>query len=321
MITKYRDIQEISEVEKGSPGGLRNSWALWMLFLLAGSRWLLDGALPSAHSTALSAGVGCVTAAVLVLGWRRVRREQKQPDNRIAVSPDSRTDWKSPVAAAVLLTVPALSGAVSDRHLNANTATMALALSPVVVAVAVTAYTAGTELAGMLWPGLAGLAGLLLLLPVPDLLSWRADVALAAMPLVSGITACYLCFRGGGPQGATRQTMSPRGHWMERGLLLAGLIYGVLLLLEPKNLAFSWGASAVDGLISLLTLASLRRVGAVRWSAQFLLIPFVAILEGVILLRPVVTTRSWVGMILLLAGGGYLLLPRPQDSVTDSTVP
>ena len=254
-------------------------------------------------------------AAVVVFGWRKLRSRRGQSSN--LVSRESGQGQAS-VAAALLLTGPALSGVFADRHLNANTATIALALTPVVVAVAATASapSASDELAGLLWPGLAGTAGLLLLLPEPSLSSWRTDVALAAMPLLSGVLSISLTsgrstFRGSGTEAAGRHN-----GWIERGLLLAAVLFGLVLLLRLRTheeMAFSWASSAADGMVSLLTLWTLQRVGAVRWSAQFLLTPFVTIVEGVALLRPALTTRTWAGLFLLILGGGYLLVPRAES--------
>lgn len=224
--------------------------------------------------------------------------------------------WKSSVAAALLITSPALSSVVADRHLNANAATMALALTPVVVAVAAAAYSVGTELAGLLWPGLVGVAGLLLLLPEPNLSFWRTDVALATMPLLAGSTAVLLIYGHIALGKCDMDAGDRHNRWIERGLLLAAILFGLLWLQELRlheDIRLSWIGSAADGLVSLLSLWTLERVGAVRWSAQFLFTPLMTIIEGVVLLRPALTTRSWVGFFLLLVGTGSLLMPRHES--------
>ncbi len=300
---------------QAGPGSWLRCWPMGLLCCLEGSRWLLEESLPVTRPTLLSAAAGCAMAAVIVVVWRTLRRRRGQ-SSELVFQQRGQGEGQRSVAAALLVTSPALGGAISDRHLNANVATIALALTPAVVAVAVTAARTNDELAGLLWPGLAGTAGLLLLLPEPSLSSWRMDVALAAMPLLSGVMSVFLtsgdsALREGGSHAAGRHN-----RWIERGLLLAAVLFALALL--PKlhiheEMVFSWAASAVDGMVSLLTLWTLQRVGAVRWSAQFLLTPFVTIAEGVALLRPALTARSWVGLFLLMLGGVYLLVPRSES--------
>ncbi len=233
-----------------------------------------------------------------------------------------------PIAAAFLLASPALGAAVSDRHLNATAATVALVLTPVVTAVAMAASSPGDEMAGMLWPGLAGIAGLLLLVPAPSLSSWRTDLGLASLPLVPGIAAAYITTRirmtrseqnGSAVGTGFEGTWAPGGYsvqWMERGLLMAAVLFGITFLqgIGSQEIgALGWVGGLADGAILWLTLLTLKRVGAVRWSAQFLLTPLVTILEGLVLLRPMATARSWVGIALLAVSGGYLLVPRSGE--------
>ena len=300
------------EHEQAGPGFWVRCWPLGLLCFLGGSRWLLEESLPAARPTLLSAAAGCAMAAVVMFVWRKLRSRRDR--SLEAVSHEGGL-WRWSIAAAFVVTGPALSGAISDRHLNANAATIALALTPAVVAVAATVYSTSDELAGRLWPGLAGLAGLLLLLPEPTLSSWRTDVALATMPLLSGVLAALLTFGDAAFHEKRSDTASRHSGWLERGLLLAAVLFGLVLLPGLRRhsvMGFSWAASAADGLVSLLTLWTLERVGAVRWSAQFLLTPLVTLLEGVALLRPALTTRSWIGLFLLLLGGGYLLMPRSE---------
>ena len=67
--------------------------------------------------------------------------------------------------------------------------------------------------------------------------------------------------------------------------------------------------------MALLTLLVLRRLGVVRWSAQFLLIPLLTLLEGVLLLRPVLDFRSWMAFVLLAVSSGYLLAVGGDETI------
>ena len=299
-------------------------WPFAALCLLAGSRWLQEGALPATQSTAGSEAAGCIMAAGLV-GFSGALRSTG------AQARQSRLPfWRTVGAAAVVLTAPAVAAAVSSRHVSGNDATLALALTPVVVAVASaangTAETGG--LAGRLWPGLAGMAGLLLLIPPPDFSGWRFVAALGALPLLSGCAAAGV---QRGLEEAPGDTSPSRGRlarklsgslprnplgWEFFALLAAAAVFA---LLGPRT---HWGqpqggssfpAAGLDGLTFLLSLLVLRRLGAIGWAAQFLAIPLLTLLEGAGVLRPVLDLRSWIGFALLAVSSGYLLLPGSAD--------
>lgn len=258
-------------------------------------------------------------AAVLFFAWSSLQGK-RVPRSKTALNRDGR--WKQSVAAALVLASPALSGAISDRHMNANAATLALALTPAVVAVAAAAYGSG-ELAGSLWPGIAGLTGLLLLLPQPTLSSWRLDTALVAMPLISGISAAFVTFGAGASPAGEINATQRADRRIQGGLLLAAAIFGVIALpglLVGESGVFHPIAAVADGLTFWLLLWTLEHLGAARWSAQVLLTPLVTILEGVVLLRPTLTVRSWLGLLLLLVGGIYLLSDRREDRERDTNL-
>ena len=202
----------------------------------------------------------------------------------------------------------AVAAAISTRFVNANNATLALALVPCVTAVTMSAseHEGSADLTARLWPGLAGVAGLLLLLPQPVFTDWRFALAFVAMPLLVGAGSSAFSaacgpdvFRG-----------SQRGSLTCTVLLLAGSAFGLLSLRSFRGsvASFSWGVAALDGLLALLSLLVLQRLGAMSWAAQFLLIPLLTLLEGAVLLHPVLDLRSWLAFALLAVSGGYLLV-------------
>ena len=288
---------------------LGSSWHILWLFglfcLISGSRWLLEDAVPEARSTLLSAAAGCALAAVVSLSWSFIRQ------TRGPVAPASQ--WRAAGAGVLVLGAPALSGLLAGRHISGDGGTLALALTPVVGAVAVSAYGSETGgVAGLLWPGLAGLAGLLLLLPEPALGDWRMDVALFAMPLFAGAGAARVEHN----DTAARRKESGPAHnpfnWITLALATGALLFlsSYLATRGDSTWTLSFAAVLADGLSFFFTLFVLHWVGTIRWSAQFLLLPLVTIVEGVILLKPSLTARSWTGMLLLAVGGVYLLLER-----------
>src|SRR6202000_1669413 len=138
---------------------------------------MLSGALPGSTTTLASASLGCGSAAVLYLLILRPS----------GVPCEQRSDLlRSALAGALLITGP-LIALLYPRAIGVTSLTMALALTPVVVAVCEAATRHSNEtLAGRLWPGLAAIAGLLLLLIQPSLSNPGVDLVLALTPLLTG---------------------------------------------------------------------------------------------------------------------------------------
>ncbi len=287
------------------------TWPLALLCLVSGSRWVLDSTVPEARSTLASAAWGYGGAALTVLLWTLLRGVLFQ---RATIRPLKLSNWPVVGLGALVLAGPAVSVEIAGRHIGGNTGTVAMALTPVVAAVGVSAYAATGEVAGLLWPGLAGVAGLLLLLPFPDLSFWRTDLALASMPLIAGVGASAAGHRLSDIDDVSLQN----GHstaWFAPALAVASAVFCCLSLSAMRGgerLSVSFTGAAADGLTSWLTLMVLARLGAMRWSAQFLLAPSVTILEGIFVVRPALTMRSWMGIALLVLGGGYLLASRNE---------
>jgi hypothetical protein len=189
--------------------------------------------------------------------------------------------------------------------------TMALALTPVVLAVAETAvHHTQSALAGRLWPGLAAIAGLLLLLAQPSLANPAADFLLVLAPLLSGCGAVLFC--------STRATA-----WRLPAALLGGC--AVLALGAAVNhLTHAGGwpdmpgvAAGLDAAEALLSLLTLSRVSAVRWSAQFALAPLLTLLEGIAITHSWIPARMILGLLLLAAASVALLAPPPEEVSLD----
>ena len=291
--------------------GLRVIWPFVALCLMVSSRWVLEGAHPEAVSTAATEALGCFSAGCLVAGWAWWRSIRGRP-LRSRTVPEINLS----LAAGLLVSGPALASLIADRHLSGENATLALSLTPVVVAVASQHFYAETQenLTARLWPGLAGMAGLLLLLAQPKFSSWRFTAALAAMPLIAGVAAAFVRSRLHSLETSPLVTLPDDQRWLvpwpTAALIAAALVFGVLALRASgfqREFSCSPLAASLDGITASLSLLVLARAGAVRWSAQFLAIPLFTLLEGVFLLRPILDTRSWLAFTLLLVSTGYLL--------------
>jgi drug/metabolite transporter (DMT)-like permease len=284
--------------------GRSGDWLLFVLLVAVGaSRWIVVGARPEAESTMSSLMMGCGWAALLSL-MLLVRGPAKAT---------LRKSWLGLLSGALLFAGPAVGVLLHANELDATSLTMALALTPVAVGIAAAALGAGSldGAAGRIWPGLAAVGGLLLLLAEPSLRNVRSDVALLLAPAMTGLGAALLC---------SEKTFVP---WRAVTALIGGTaVFAPALLATSLHTharpTVSLLAMAYDGVMALLSVYALLRVGATRWSAQFTLLPLLIVLEGIAIVRPKVSANWVVGVALLVVSSLYLLLPAAED--TDGTM-
>jgi drug/metabolite transporter (DMT)-like permease len=218
------------------------------------------------------------------------------------------------VAGAMLFGGPAISLLLPGRDLDSSALTIALALTPIVIAIASSAIGTGSSegIAGRIWPALAAVAGLLLVLVQPSLGDLRTDLLLLLAPLLTGLGAVLFC------------TDHSRSVSRISSALLGAFALFALALTMSRFLAgarptFSLLAIACDGIVALLGIATLSRLGSTRWSSQFTWVPLLIILEGIVLVRPRLTAHWFTGLILLIVAGVYLLLPPGDESATETS--
>lgn len=280
---------------------LRNSaWRLWwpfaLLCLIGGTRWILSESLPGSATTLGSAAVGCGSAAALYL--LIFRPSMRESGGQL---------FCSALAGALLITGP-LIALLSPHSIAAASLTMALALTPVVIAVAeaATRHTSET-LAGRLWPGLATIAGLLLLLTQPSLANPGEDLVLVLTPLLTGCGAVLFC-------------TTPPTAWRIPAALLGACVAlalgaGINVVTHTRTWPDMAGlAAGLDALQAFLALVALSRLSATRWSAQFAIVPLLVLLEGIVLMPSSIPARMIVGLLLLAIAAVALLIPPSEDA-------
>lgn len=269
---------------------------------------------PDADSTLASETIGCAWATLVALALLAL---QPNPSaSQPAPSRAARLRWL--LAGAMFFAGPAMALLVRGRDLDSSALTIALALTPVIIAIASSAL--GTEssegIAGRIWPGLAALAGLLLVLVQPTLGDLRTDLALALAPTLTGIGAVLFCAdqRVDPPRTASRMPTALLGASTLFALALAGSC-----LVTHTRPSLPLPAVACDGVLALLGVLTLNQLGAARWSSQFTWVPLLVILEGIALVRPQLTAHWFIGLILLILAGVYLLLPQVDESSSETS--
>jgi drug/metabolite transporter (DMT)-like permease len=218
------------------------------------------------------------------------------------------------LAGAMLVGGPAVGLLFRGQELDSGSLTIALALTPVIIAIAASAL--GTEssdsIAGRIWPGLAAVAGLMLVLVQPTLGDARTDLALVLAPALTGVGAVLFCVDQ--PRSASRAVAA---------LLGASALFAVALaescFFAGARPSISLLAVACDGVLALLGVVTLAQLGATRWSSQFTWVPLLIILEGIVLMRPQLTARWVIGLALLALASVYLLLPQSDESTTGTS--
>jgi drug/metabolite transporter (DMT)-like permease len=291
-------------------------WTLWIAFaalcILSGTSW----AIPDAGTDALPAleqqGIlfGAIGLVAVLFAGRGIRL---------------RSGWvrraRLAGAAVGFFGIPVVVVEYAQGSVPAISRSALYAMVPVVVVLAV---ASGDVMAGedrgarrFLVPALAGLGGLLLLLPLGFSGSVRGLVMLAvvcAAVVLAGLASVWL-YR------------LLRGIGYAEAIAFVGLANAVFLL--------GWSAVHEDvvwrlgGLVSIASLSSLvnvievllivwliREMPPVRFAARYLVIPLVTVFESYALIRPELTARMGFGTILLAGGAGTLLFLKAGEEET-----
>lgn len=285
--------------------GVHRWWPFVLLLAAGGGRWVVTAAHPEAESTIGSEAFGCTWAALLCfLFLRREATAEALPANRLFAGP-----IRSFLAGAMLSAGPGIALLMHGGQVDAGSLALALALTPVVVAIATSAL--GNErndnIAGRIWPGIAAVAALLLVLAQPPMGNVRSDFALVLAPAFTGVGAALFCL--------DTNVFATRAGWALVGsaALFTLDVFGTYIATDSMP-PISLLAVGCDGVLALLSILTLYQLGATRWSSQFTWIPLLIVVESLALVRPHLTTHWVFGVGLLTLASVYLLLPQSEES-------
>ncbi|MEO7030699.1 MAG: hypothetical protein ABI147_14985 [Acidobacteriaceae bacterium] len=283
---------------------VRRRW--WIPFgvlcVVASSRWIVADQWPRMGSTLRSEAWACAIGAVAACAVAIARRRQ---------APRLWDVLGTLAVGGGLLAAPALGAALRGPAGEPLIRTVALCFVPVVV-ILLSGILTGQRTS--LWPGLAGLGGALLVLPLTlpsDVLGW---VWLIAPPVAVSV-ACVAC----------RKVARLVAVEWSASLLFAGGAVG-LVLIEAGRVASSgvsaqsfslWGM-ALDALLTGLVVLVVLQMDGLRYAARYFAIPLLTIVETALIVRSGVTLRLCAGMVLLAAGAVGLLRARGGDDEISS---
>jgi drug/metabolite transporter (DMT)-like permease len=216
--------------------------------------------------------------------------------------------------SVVLFGVPAVviewaSGAVPSSGISAL-----FAMVPIVVVLAVASTGDEGGVRRLLPWALVGLGGVLLLLPLDVSRSMRGSLMMAgllAVVVLVGVASVWM----------HRLLRSFRVVDAVAVVCLSNALFLVIWCVVSRSFVWGWSAfvssvsvSSLVGLVEVvLAVWLLREMRPVHFGARYLVIPLLTVVEGFIVLRPELTVRMGVGVVLLGVGAGRMLLSGASD--------
>jgi drug/metabolite transporter (DMT)-like permease len=291
-------------------------WTLWIAFVvlcvLSGTSWAIpaesSGGLPPLQQQGVLFGAIGLTALLFA--------------GRGVWSGGRWLEYLRLAAAGVgFFGVPIVVAEYARGSVPAISRSALFALVPVVVVMAVASGESeereerGARL--FLMPALAGLGGLLLLLPLSSSRSARGWIMLAlvcAAVVLVGLASVWM-YR------------SLRKVGFAAAIALVGVANAVFLLVwSSAGEDLVWRGNGLASVISIASLADvievllivwlLREMMPIRFASRYLMIPLVTVLESYFVMQPEWTVRMGFGIALLAAGGGMLLFLKAREEET-----
>jgi drug/metabolite transporter (DMT)-like permease len=213
------------------------------------------------------------------------------------------------LASVLLVGVPEIVAGWGLRHVSSNLWVAVLAVVPAMV-VLVVAQSSGDGVRRLLGPALAGLGGVLLIVPVDVPGSLVGRVALASLILCAvGIASASVWIH-----------RLLRGFGVAQAVAVFCIANALVLLWWGFFQGAGWGLSGwgwvgvlAQGVEVVLLVLLLQGMSPVRFGARYLVVPLLTVVEGYVLLRPELTLRMGFGALLLAGSAAFLLLSRGVD--------
>lgn len=300
----------------GSGESRGRGWVTMARFLLLCLLWALDSVrgdllpgwaaspMPALERQALQYGLLAVAAGAFALvrrvGWPRPRRA---------------LGWM--LAGAGLFFLPALLVYVSRQWISDLTRVALFSLVPV-FAVVLDPYLGRAEamLSGnRLVAALAAVAGTLCVFPVDLPGSISAAGGWGVVILAAFCIAAANCHAVELAEEEMGKFLAPAVAIASGSAAVGFALASALMersVWSVRGSEVTWTAAVIwPGLLLLFWL--MRRMTAVSMTTRFLVAPLLANLFGLVVLRPTVSIRAGLGLVLIAGGAGWLLLGRPEE--------
>ncbi|RXH55817.1 hypothetical protein [Granulicella sibirica] len=271
-----------------------------LLCLWASAAWFTVDLLPGRLALINGQGLHFFLIGFLAMLYQGLRR-RRGPGGFASVVP-----WG--VVGVGLLAVPLVLLDAAQSMSALVPGVVVFALIPVVV-------VTGVGRMALLVPALAGVAGVLLLVPAQMPGSPRGWEGLGLTVLAAGVT------------GACLVVLPRMLRGVETGWAVAVMCLGSGVVLGGAGVAaggeWTWGAVGVEmarGVLFdlpevVLLLWLVKAVEPYRVAARYLVAPLFTVIEGYVLLKPGLDLRTGVGVTLLAGGGWWLLRAEAEEPV------
>ena len=291
-------------------------WTLWVGFaalcILSGTSWAISG--DAFDDLPLLERQGLLFGVIGVIAFFVAGREMWLQWMSLRVL------WLG-AAGVAFFGVPAVAAEYARGSVPAINRSALFAMVPVVVVLTVAAGETTVrdeeDARRFLVPALAGLGGLLLLLPVQfsgSVRGWVMLCAVCATVVLVGLASVWL-YRG------------LHGIGFALAVAVVAIANAVFLLfwsIVYEGMVWRWSDLASMGSISslvdvvevLLLVWLLREMAPVRFAARYLVIPLLTVLESYVLMRPEWTVRMGFGTALLAVGAAMLLFWKDGEEDT-----
>jgi drug/metabolite transporter (DMT)-like permease len=266
---------------------------------------------------ALSLGMLALTASLLSLAQRREW-------------PRGTQIWSCSLVGLGLFVAPMVLVYFARNWVADSARVVLFSLAPV-FAVVIEPYFgrfSSSQIKGGLMAAIVAVVGTLFVFPIDLPQSVEAGFGFCAVVLAAGCAASANCW-------AVRVACELPGESIAPFAAIAGATSSITFLasslLTNHRLPWNWNAggpgvpwssawSAAVELPGLLLLFWLmRRMSAARMMTRFLLAPLMANLIGLLVLRPAVSLRDGLGLVLVSLGAGWLLFAREVEPETNGS--
>jgi drug/metabolite transporter (DMT)-like permease len=272
---------------------------------MAASEWLLSYATGFAQESLVQQGIAyAILALAFALIYASHRKSNQQP-------PAPRTPIA--FAAVLFLGLPAILLNYVNGRLPSTSISALYTLTPIVAIFTLASRTPRDNVRSLLAPALAGMAGMLCILPLDLPASPRAWIATSFVILsiaLSGISGVELYLRAQNISLPETILISTAAN---STVLLAWCGLSGEITWPPGDIAYQAAILALRVAEIFLTLWLVRAMDPIPFAARYLVIPFLTILEGLILIHPPLTTRLFLGATLLIIGSAWILTAKPKD--------
>lgn len=249
------------------------------------------------------AAAAALAAGVLKRGW-----------------PTGRGAFRTVLTGFGLFVVPAVLGFVAGERIDGATRVALFSLTPLFAVIFEPHIGSNSdqqgETRGAFAAAMIAVAGTFLVFPFELPQSYAAAGALLAVIVAAASVAAANCVGVElvRQRGICPLTFAALSCGSASILLGIGGAIGIVRRSSPISMD-AWAVSDLVGLALLFWL--MRRMSAMQMTTRFMIAPLAANLMTLALIRPHVEAQSWIGLLMIAQGAGWLVLAR-TDSIAET---